>query len=67
MPELSNLEEMTNEKCQDAILDLGKGRGINLNPVSGIPGEFYRFNRAEDIRQVCLEILNERNFNEKIR
>ena len=50
---------MTNEKCQDMIIKLGKDRGIGLNPVSGIPGDFYREHRAEDIRQVCLELLQE--------
>lgn len=32
----------------------------DLNPVSGVPGEFYTANRAADIREIVLEILSER-------
>ena len=59
MPESCPIEEMTNEKCQEMILTLGFARDIDLNPISGVPGNFYKEHRAEDIKQLVLELLEQ--------
>lgn len=41
------------------ILELGKSRNIDLNPVSGILGSFYQENRAEDIKQLCQLLIKD--------
>lgn len=46
---------MTDQRCRDEIV----ARGCDLNPMKGIIGTFYRDNRKEDLRKVCLEVLTE--------
>lgn len=43
------------------ILEAGSNRnGFTMNRMKGTPGEFYRANRAEDIKAICLQLLKER-------
>lgn len=56
VPGMCDIETMTNEKCQQEII----GRGKDLNPMKGIPGNFYRENRKEDLKRLVLEILGKK-------
>jgi hypothetical protein len=43
------------------MYELGGDRpGFTLNPMKGTVGDFYRNNRAQDIHDLCHEILAER-------
>lgn len=48
---------MTNDKCKQVMLDIGKERNLSINPMKGIVGQYYTICRAEDLRQMCNTIL----------
>jgi hypothetical protein len=55
-----------NQTAKRIIEQIGKerssaGKEFTLNPISGIPGSFYTDSRLRDLKQVCQEIINERN------
>lgn len=62
VPKLINDSEMTNKKAAAVIAEIGlKGiSNFTLNPISGIKGDFYTTNRADDLYGVCVEIIKER-------
>ena len=52
---------MTDSRVRDLMYELGSDRpGFTLNPMKGTVGDFYRDNRAQDIHDLCEEILAER-------
>jgi hypothetical protein len=52
---------VTDEEVGRMIVEAGSNRsGFTMNRMKGTPGEFYRDNRAEDIRSICLQLLKER-------
>lgn len=36
------------------------GPAFTLNPIRGVPGDYFRADRPAELRQVCLDILAER-------
>lgn len=46
-----DLESMTNELCQDLMLQVRPG--ISLNPLKGIICNYYQNNRKADILEMC--------------
>ncbi len=52
---------MTDDRVRELMYELGAARaGFTLNPMKGTVGEFYRDNRAQDIHDLCEEILADR-------
>lgn len=52
---------MTDDRVRELMYELGASRqGFTLNPMKGTVGEFYRDNRAQDIHDLCEEILTDR-------
>lgn len=52
---------MSDDRVREIMLQLGSEReGFTLNAMKGTEGSFYRENRAEDIDNLCREILNDR-------
>lgn len=47
---------MTNARCRDLI----RAAGIDLNPMSGVPGTYYTIDREADLRRLVILILCER-------
>lgn len=56
-------KKLTNEQAKAVIREIAEDwiPGFTLNPISGVPGRFYRESRADDIDAVCLAILKERH------
>ncbi len=54
-----DITSMTDRRAKEIMLMLGraKSKGFSLNPLKGIPGSFYRENRAEDIEVVCRDLI----------
>lgn len=58
----------TNEEARALIQGVGEayslaGKEFLLNSTSGIAGQFYTTNRLGDLKEICLEIINERREN----
>jgi len=52
---------MTDDRVRELMYELGANRpGFTLNPMKGTAGDFYRDNRAQDIHDLCEEILDDR-------
>jgi len=52
---------MTDDRVRELMYELGADRpGFTLNPMKGTAGDFYRDNRAQDIHDLCEEILADR-------
>jgi hypothetical protein len=53
---------MTDDRVRELMYELGGDRpGFTLNPMKGTAGDFYRDNRAQDIHDLCQEIIVERH------
>jgi hypothetical protein len=57
-------ERFTNESAKAFIVKIGRHTSptFTLNPVSGIPGTFFRDDRINDVISLCRYILAERSF-----
>jgi hypothetical protein len=51
------IENPTNEKVTQFIKDMG----YSINPMKGVQGNFYRKNRCQDLKNLCREILYNRD------
>ena len=65
VPELvaqMHVAPVTNEWAKTFITEVGKRTcpGFTLNPISGVPGEYYRHDRVNDIVRLCHYIINQR-------
>lgn len=60
---LRNRERFTNDSAKVFILKIGRRTcpTFTLNPVSGVPGAFFRDDRVNDIFRLCQHILAERS------
>lgn len=56
MPEKYELNSMTDAKLKEIVQEMG----FELCSTSGIEGVFYTTNRVQDIKVLCLEIINDR-------
>lgn len=55
---------VTENEALQLILKAGRNRpGFTLNRMHGTPGCFYRERRADNVRELCLELLRERTMN----
>jgi hypothetical protein len=65
VPQLLSRHEvrtMTNENAKMVISEIGRSQlgKFTLNPMSGIPGNFFRQNRVYDLQILCKKILEEK-------
>jgi hypothetical protein len=51
------IENPTDESVKNKIEELG----FELCSTKGIDGEFYTVNRLQDLKLVCLDIINEKD------
>jgi hypothetical protein len=68
--EENGIEVTSNEQGTQLILDYGKEvleREINMNPMKGVKGTFYREHRREDLLEVVKDVLKVRKSREKER
>jgi hypothetical protein len=58
------IEEKGLEPSQELVLDMIKKKcktqGIEFGTVKGIEGNFYKYNREKDIKELCWKIIQER-------
>ena len=55
--------KMTDFHARRLLMFLGtdlKGDSFTLNPMSGVPGEYYTTNRKEDLLNLCRELIQEK-------
>jgi hypothetical protein len=54
--------KFTNESAKVFITAVGRGScpTFTLNPISGVPGNYFRDNRVDDIVTLCRQIIAER-------
>jgi hypothetical protein len=60
--ENDDITTMTDARAVKLMYELGsKGRpDFTINPMKGTPGEYYRDRRAEDIEELCRELIAEK-------
>lgn len=57
---------LTNERAKALIREVGQSNcsGFSLNPLSGVPGAFFRSQRSADITEMCRFLLADAERNE---
>ena len=53
---------MTDARARELMIELGtrQSASFTINPMKGVQGEYYRDTRADDIEELCRELISER-------
>jgi hypothetical protein len=57
-----DIATMTDARAIELMYALGSEQSsdFTINPMKGTPGEYYRERRAEDIEELCRELIAEK-------